>query len=265
MKNKTKILILCVIAFTLGILVYINPLFIYRNYKLINHIESISHKETITKEDLIPFDYDKLYVVYPYTSKKDIEKDLKIKSRYIKENDNDRYQNLLVIKDNKVISSTKISFKYSFQPLAEYNHFNNSKNSIIKIYNFEDTTSFIEEKKYYEETFNDIAFTLPGSYYKEDNEDIRMYYLSLDTGEYLTISKEDNFNLKKYKKNKNIISTKEETINNNKTIYLEITKDNTIDLVYIINQKYIFTLNTTKENIVKNKENLYNIIKSIKE
>lgn len=40
MKNKTKILILCVIAFTLGILVYINPLFIYRNYKLINHIES---------------------------------------------------------------------------------------------------------------------------------------------------------------------------------------------------------------------------------
>lgn len=92
-----------------------------------------------------------------------------------------------------------------------------------------------------------------------------MYYLSLDTGEYLTISKEDNFNLKKYKKNKNIISTKEETINNNKTIYLEITKDNTIDLVYIINQKYIFTLNTTKENIVKNKENLYNIIKSIKE
>ena len=82
MKNKTKIL--CVIAFTLGILVYINPLFIYRNYKLINHIESISHKETITKEDLIPFDYDKLYVVYPYTSKKDIEKDLKIKSRYIK-------------------------------------------------------------------------------------------------------------------------------------------------------------------------------------
>ena len=35
------------------------------------------------------YDYDKVYVIYPYTTKKDIEKQIGIKSRFIQENNND--------------------------------------------------------------------------------------------------------------------------------------------------------------------------------
>lgn len=272
MKIKYKVIILCIISFIIGITIYINPLFIYRNYKLTNHIESISTKDKIESNELIPFDYDKVYVIYPYTAKKDIEKDLGIKSRHIKENNNDNYQTILVIKDNKVISSTKISLTYSFQPLAEYNYFA-KRDTIINIYNSEDTTSFIEQKKYYEDTFHDISYTLPGSYWEEDTEESgKLYYLDIDSNNYLSVKKEDKFGLSKYLKTRQVLLKEDMHINTYKAKYIEsinlIMSNNSIDITYIIDIKdstYIFTLNSSKENLAFHKESLYNIMKSIKE
>lgn len=268
MKNKKLLLILAIIAFIFSILIYINPLYVYRNYKLTNHITKLTTKEEITPNNLIPFNYDKLYIIYPYTTKKDIEKELNIKSRYIKANNNDNYQILIVTKNNKVISSIKLSSKYSFQPLAEYKYFT-KRDTLIKIYNYEDTTSFIEQNKYIEESFYDISYTLPGSYWEEDDEEPgKFYYLDIDSNEYLLVTKEENFNYNKYIKNKNISNTKDLNINNHQTKYIEMKEKETTSIIYIINIKestYIFNLNTTKDNLVKNKEKLYNIIQSIKE
>ena len=102
MKNKYNLLIVCILSFIIGITIYINPLFMYRNYKLTSNLEDICTKERITNESLVPFNYDKLYIIYPYTSKEDIEKEIGIKSRYVNENMNDSHQTLIVTKNNKV-------------------------------------------------------------------------------------------------------------------------------------------------------------------
>lgn len=275
MKNKYKLLIICILSFIIGITIYINPLFIYRNYKLTSNLEDICTKERITNESLVPFNYDKLYIIYPYTPKEDIEKEIGIKSRYIKENNNDSYQTIIVTKDNKVISSTKISLKYSFQPLVDYNYIS-KRDTVFKIYNSNDTCSIIEQYKYYEDTFYDISYTLPESYQKEDNEDIRMYYLDIDTNDHITIEKDDNFKLNKYLETKEVLLEKDMYINNYKVKYLEyeniLYSAQRLEVAYIIDindSTYIFNLdsgiNPSKEKLAIYKESLYNIVQSIKE
>ena len=273
MKNKKLLMILGLIAFILGIFIYINPLFLYRNYKLENHITKLTKKEEINPNNLIPFNYDNLYIIYPYTSKKDIEKELNIKSRYIKENNNDNYQTLIVTKNNKVISSIKLSLSYSFQPLKGNNYFKKESNTLIKIYRFGKTHSFIEQHKYIEESFYDITYQLPGSYWEEDDEEPgKFYYLDIDSNEYLLVTKEDKFKYNNYIKNKHIFKEDDIKIKQYNIKYLETkqitSSTNGIDITYIITineYTYIFNLSTTKDNLAKNKENLYNIIQSIKE
>lgn len=276
MKTKYKIILLCIISFIIGITIYLNPLLIYRNYKLTNHLESLTKKDMVKPNELIPFDYDKVYVIYPYTTKKDTEKQIGTKSRYIKENNNDNYQTLIVTKDNKVISSTRISLKYSFQPLAEYNYYA-KRDTLIKIYNSKDTTSFIEQREYYEDTFYDISYTLPGSYWEEDDEEPgKFYYLDIDTPDNITIEKDDNFKLSKYLKTKQVLLEKDTYINNYKVKYLEyeniLYSAQRLEVSYIIDineSTYIFNLDSgidsSKEKLAFYKESLYNIVQSIKE
>lgn len=275
MKNKYKLLIVCILSFIIGITIYINPLFIYRNYKLTSYLEDICTKERITNESLVPFDYDKLYIIYPYTPKEDIEKVIGIKSRYVNENMNDSHQTLIATKNNKVIASTNISLSYSFQPLAQYNYIS-KRDTIFKVYNSKDTCSIIEQYKYYEDTFYDISFTLPRSYQKQDNKDIRMYYLDIDTNNHITIEKDDNFKLNKYLETKKVLLEKDMYINNYKVKYLEyeniLYSAQRLEVAYIIDindSTYIFNLdsgiNPSKEKLAFYKESLYNIVQSIKE
>lgn len=269
---KNKIIIIGIISFIIGLLIYINPSLIYRNYKLTNYIEELTTKKQITSKELVPYNYDKLHIIYPYTSKKDIEKELGIKSRYIKENNNDKYQTIVVIKNNKIISYTNISLKYSFQPLAEYNYIS-KRDTIIKVSKHDNGYSFIEQNKFIEESFYNIKYQLPGSYWEEDDEEPgKFYYLDIDSNEYLLITKEDKFSYKNYIKNKDISKKEDIKINNYSTKYLEskltTSSTNSLDITYIITTKestYIFNLNSTKENLAINKENLYNIIQSVKE
>jgi hypothetical protein len=223
----------------------------------------------------VPFNYDKLYIIYPYTPKEDIEKEIGIKSRYVNENMNDSHQTLIVTKNNKVIASTNISLSYSFQSLAQYNYIS-KRDTIFKVYNSKDTCSIIEQYKYYVDTFYDISYTLPGSYQKEDNEDIRMYYLDIDTNNHITIEKDDNFKLNKYLETKEVLLEKDMYINNYKVKYLEyeniLYSAQRLEIAYIIDvneSTYIFNLdsgiNSSKEKLALYKENLYNIVQSIKE
>ena len=240
---KKQIIIITIILLLLIISIYlINPLLIIRNNKVINNFDELQTKEYITRKDLIPFDYDKIYIQNPYTSKKDIEKEIGIKSRLIKENNNDNHYNLLIIKNNKIISNPSISTNISIQLFDK-----EEDNTRIKVLKTEEGYSFIEQYITYEDTFYDIKFTLPGSYWREDNEDIRMYYLDIDSGDYLTIERKDKINKKNYKEIENKIFFKEDK----ETTEYTITKNK---------KYYIFKITSSKEN----KDSLYEIIKSIK-
>ena len=240
---KKQIIIITIILLLLIISIYlINPLLIIRNNKVINNFDELQTKEYIARKDLIPFDYDKIYIQNPYTSKKDIEKEIGIKSRIIKENNNDNHYNLLIIKNNKVISNPSISTNISIQLFDK-----EEKNTRIRVLKTEEGYSFIEQYITYEDTFYDIKFTLPGSYWREDNEDIRMYYLDIYSGYYLSIESIDKINKKVYQLEKDNIFFKEDK----ETTEYTITKNK---------KYYIFKITSSKEN----KDSLYKIIKSIK-
>jgi len=241
---KKQIIIITIILLLLIISIYlINPLLIIRNNKVINNFDELQTKEYITRKDLIPFDYDKIYIQNPYTSKKDIEKEIGIKSRIIKENNNDNHYNLLIIKNNKVISNPSISTNISIQLFDK-----EEKRKRIRVLKTEEGYSFIEQYITYEDTFYDIKFTLPGSYWREDNEDIRMYYLDIDSGDYLTVERKDKINKKNYKEIENKIFFKEEKE------YVEY-------IVYIKDKYYIFKTYSTNKN---SRKELYKIVKSIR-
>jgi hypothetical protein len=69
---KKKIIIIVIILLLLSIVIYINPIRIIRNNKITNNINTLKEKDYITKKDLIPFEYDEIHFLYPYTTKKDI-------------------------------------------------------------------------------------------------------------------------------------------------------------------------------------------------
>lgn len=235
---KKRLIIIALILVTIVIIYLINPLLLIRNKKVINHLDSLQSKEYITRKDLIPFEYDKLHIIYPYTPKEFTEKEIGIKSRFIKENNNDNHYDLLIIKNNKIISNPSISINISIQLLGK-----EEKNTRIRVLKTEEGYSFIEQFITYEDTFYDIKFTLPGSYWKEDNEDIRMYYLDIASEDYLTIEQKDKINKKNYQKIEENIFFKEDTI----------------EYVTYINKKYYIF----KTNTINNKEETLKIVKSI--
>ena len=245
---KKKLIIIIPIILVLSIIIYINPLRIIRNKQITNNINTLKEEEYITKKDLIPFDYDEIHFAYPYTPKKEIEEYIGIKSRFIKENNNDNHYNLIIVKNNKVISNPSIPMNISIQLLES------KKDTIIKILKEDGDYSFIEQNKFVTDTYGGISFTLPGSYWEEDNEDLHMYYLDIDRGEYLAITKEEKIDKTKYQ---------EQTINNNIVYYLE-ESNNITYIIYINDYYYNFTLYSSKEYFNKDKEDLYKIIESIK-
>lgn len=272
-KKKIKTIILAFIITILLALIYINPLYIYRNNSLINHIESITDKEQIEINDLVPFDFDKIYVAYPYTSKEQIETTLNIKSRYIKDNNiNDDYQEIIIIKDNKVISSILVSLNndsFTIQPMSSTNIIENNESNIFNISKINNKYYFNESLKRQEITYKDITFTIPGNWDEEDNEDdYKLYYLD-DSGnnDYMTLKELSKYNEKSYKKDLDIIEKNNLTNQYYEIYYYKIQIDEThIEQRIIIKGDtiYEFNLYSVKTRAPKYYQELLNIIASIK-
>lgn len=273
-KNKLKTIILAFLITIILTIIYINPIYIYNNINLINHIKTINKSE-IEIKDIAPFKFDKIYIASPYTSKETIEKDLGIKSRYIKNNNiQDGYQEIIFINNNKVVSSIIVSYD------KDLFNINSISNNII---NTKDNTYFVinkENNKYYfneypktkEATFYNISFTIPGIWNEEDDEESGQFYYLDNTlqNDYLTIEQKENFNYKKYKKDiTSIIEEKDIKTDNLSNIkYLKLKKDNLYEIEYIISIKeetYILKLLSEEKTLKKNSNDLLSVIKSIKE
>lgn len=272
-KKKIKTIIITTIITILLVVIYLNPYIVYNNYQLITYIKENLNNEEIT--NLIPFDYDKAYIIYPYTSKEDIEKEIGISSRFIKGNEvNDNIQEIIIIKNNQVIATTFISLnnnKFSIKTLSEDNVIENNNSTYFFIKKEGDYSYLIETPYIKEETYNNIKFTVPGIWSKEDEENSRIYHLDIEENiDYMSIIKIDDFSYKKYKKTiKDELSIEKEisTKNFSNIKYLELDKDNDkTEIQYIISfneETYIFLLSVQNKNKASYQETLLNVINSI--
>ncbi|MEG1945436.1 MAG: hypothetical protein RR058_08450 [Oscillospiraceae bacterium] len=109
MKNKRKVSIVvltCIILIGLvGYLTVKNPIILINNQKLANAIRSVD-TQTVYLNNIVPFEWDKLYALKAYSSKEEIEDMIGFKSADIKENNiNESMVHLLFVKGSKVVAS----------------------------------------------------------------------------------------------------------------------------------------------------------------
>lgn len=109
MKNKRKVSIMilaCIVLIVLaGYLIVGNPIIFINNQKLEKAIQSVA-TETVYLNNVVPFEWDKLYTFGAYSSRAEIEDIIGFKSTDIKENNiNEGMVHLLFVKGNKVVAS----------------------------------------------------------------------------------------------------------------------------------------------------------------
>lgn len=109
MKKKIKasiIMLSCIILIAvIGYFMISNPFVSFNNHKLETSVKSIDN-ETVSLNDVVPFEWDTLYTFEPYQSKEEIEETIGFKSASIKENNiNEGMVHLLFVKSDKVVAS----------------------------------------------------------------------------------------------------------------------------------------------------------------
>lgn len=273
-KNKKLIGLVSLIICSLILVIYINPIYLVRNKMLINNIEKVSNKKIITLEELIPFDFDAVYLFAPYSYKKDIEKEIGFKSRFIKDNYTDNLgTELIVVKNKKVISSVFIKIeKNGF--IVEGLVYSNKMDKILFEVTKSDLGIFIRQKlNSYDDTFYDISFTMPGDWWEEDwEEEGNFYYVDSESSDNLIIKREDIFDKNKFmkyvKKESNSVQFKEILKINNYEGYHLVGKNDNIISHYISlnikNKSYIFILNGKEDVVDDLYKELYKLLESIK-
>ena len=206
----------------------------------------------------------------PYNSKEAIEKELGLKSRYIKDNNiNDNTKELIIIKNNKVISSIFIPVNINIQAISDDNSITIKKDTYYYVYKNNNDYNLIETPISKEETYYDITYTIPGLWWEEDDEEPgKFYYLDInDDIENLTIKTLDNFKESKYLKNLEVLETENLTNQFYEIFYYKIKKENNYVEQRIIlkdEKTYEFILYSKESNSVLYKNKLLDIIESIK-
>lgn len=107
MKKKIVITVVVALAllFSAAYLVVGNPVVASHNNQLKKSVTSIKNAETVTLNEVVPFEWDVVYSFPPYTPKDEIEKVIGIKSNSIKETVNEGMVQLIFVKDKKVTAS----------------------------------------------------------------------------------------------------------------------------------------------------------------
>lgn len=85
-------------------LLFGSPIVTWNDNRLEDAVQNLS-AETITLEELVPFEWDIVYTFDPYTSREDIADAIGFDSPEIKETVSEFMTQLLFVKDNKIVSS----------------------------------------------------------------------------------------------------------------------------------------------------------------
>ena len=109
MKERKKWLVLLLFATLLifsGFMYYIlfgNPFVSWNDNKLEKAMDDLS-AETITLEEIVPFEWDEVYTFDPYTSREEIAETIGFDSPEIKETVSEFMTQLIFVKDDKIVS-----------------------------------------------------------------------------------------------------------------------------------------------------------------
>lgn len=104
-KRRVKALICVALVLVIGYLVVGNPIVFINNRKLKHAIREIT-ADTVTLNEVVPFEWDSVYMPDPYSSKEKIEKLVGFRSASIKENwINEGMVHLIFVKDRRVVAS----------------------------------------------------------------------------------------------------------------------------------------------------------------
>ena len=144
----------------------------------------------------------------------------------------------------------------------------NKNDHIFSIYKDGKKYHFNEYPKNQEMSYRNITFTMPGTWYEEDNEDDYKFYYLDDPGnnDHMTLKELSKFKEKDYKKDFEIIEEKNLTNQYYEIFYYKVKIDEThIEQRAIIkgDSIYEFSLSSEKERAPKYYKELLNIIDSI--
>ena len=104
-KTRVKVLVCAVLVLAIGYLIVGNPIVFMNNRKLRSAITEIT-ADTVTLNEVVPFEWDSVYMPDPYASKENIEKLIGFKSASIKENwISEGMVHLIFVKDRRVVAS----------------------------------------------------------------------------------------------------------------------------------------------------------------
>ena len=109
MKEWKKWIVLSLFATLLifsGFMYYIlfgNPFVSWNDNKLEKAMDDLS-AETITLEEIVPFEWDEVYTFDPYTSREEIAETIGFDSQEIKEPVSEFMTQLIFVKDDKIVS-----------------------------------------------------------------------------------------------------------------------------------------------------------------
>lgn len=204
-KNKSLLVLIVLNIILICFLFYINPMQVYRNHKFKDNIVSLLDKETITLEELIPFEFDSVYLFDSYNTKENIEKVIGFKSRFVKDNSTDKLgTEVIVVKDKKVISSIFVNISedgFTIEKLITSNRLDYNTGIQFKVESYESGVFIRQYVIDYIAEFYDISFVLPGDWWKDDwEEDGDLYYLDENSTDHFIINKYKKLSLKDYKK-----------------------------------------------------------------
>ena len=180
-----------------------------------------------------------------------------------------KIKHIIIIKNNKVISSIFIPVNINIQAISDDNSITIKKDTYYYVYKNNNDYNLIETPISKEETYYDITYTIPGLWWEEDDEEPgKFYYLDInDNIENLTIKTLDNFKESKYLKNLEVLETENLTNQFYEIFYYKIKKENNYVEQRIIlkdEKTYEFILYSKESNSVLYKNKLLDIIESIK-
>lgn len=142
LKKKRRTTVIGAI-FLLGVVFFVlvgNPIILKNKYNLGQSIKAISTKG-ITLNEIVPFEWNKVYTFDPYTTKQEIERIIGFQSNNISETVSEGMTQLIFVKGNRIVCdicgySDNLGYSVSFST-------NNGSYSIIK---YEDNATFSVER-----------------------------------------------------------------------------------------------------------------------
>ena len=123
MKKK---IVWAVVFIAMCVAVFGSPVIRINNHRLKKAVTALETGQTVTLNDVVPFEWEAVYTFSPYTSEEEIEKAIGFKSRYIVANNvNEGMVHLIFTKGEKVQAAVlgyadNLGYYIDFFPKVEY-------------------------------------------------------------------------------------------------------------------------------------------------